>query len=161
MQKKKLFHSFIFFFCQDTTISVPPKEPDTTKNIHGSNDTERIVIISIGSTLILVLVLLILLHLYKKHLIFSTRTGALSAPGDVYETINSARVHRFKNMIDRLCLCCPSNPNNEQNVWHHLSTIIFSIFLFDELYFFYLLFDKLYLKVPLPQQLCLFWCKSY
>lgn len=97
-------------------MSVPPKEPDNTKKSHGSNDIIRTVIISIGSTISFVLVLLILLHLYKNIHIVSTRTGVLSAPGDVYETINSVRVRRLQAMIDRMCIRCPSNPNNEQNV---------------------------------------------
>lgn len=105
------------------------------------------------------MVLLILLHLYKKIHIVSTRTGALSSPGDVYETINSARGHRFKAMIDRMCLCCPSNPNNEQNVWHHLSAMIFSnFFLMNCIFPICCLRSKLYLKVLLLQQL---WCNNY
>lgn len=97
-------------------MSVPPKEPDNTKQSHGSNAIIRTVIISIGSTISFVLVLLILLHLYKNIHIVSTRTGVLSAPGDVYETINYVRVRRLQAMINRMCICCPSNPNNEQNV---------------------------------------------
>lgn len=109
---------FLFFFCQDTTIYVPLTEPNKTK--HGSIDTERTVVISIGSTIIVVLILLILLHLSKKPYISCTRTGELSAPDDVYETINAARIHQLQAMIDRMCLCCLSVPNNEDYALHHL-----------------------------------------
>lgn len=144
LQKYIISFSFIFFYlCQDTTISVPPKEPDNTKHKHGSNDIGRKVIISTGSIITLVLMILLLQNLYKKLHILSTRNAVISDPDDVYETINPAVIHhRLQAMIDRMCLCCPSNPNNEQYVWHYLSTMIFSILFFDELCFSYLLFDK-------------------
>lgn len=106
-------------FCPDTTMYAPLTEPNKTK--HGSIDTERTVIISIGSTIIFILIILILLHLSKKLHILITRTGVLSAPDDVYETINPARIHlRLQPIIDRMCLCCLSVPNNEQYALHHI-----------------------------------------
>lgn len=69
------------------------KELDIIKNIYGSNDIERIVIILIGFILILVLVLFILLYLYKKYLIFFIRIGVFLVFGDVYEIINFVRVY--------------------------------------------------------------------
>lgn len=111
-------NTFIFFdFCQDTTIYVPTKEPE---NRHGSIDVERTVIIFIGSTIIFVLILLILLQLYKKRHIFCTKPGVLP-PDDVYETIHPAIIdQRLHAMIDRMCLCCSSVPNNEQYALHPL-----------------------------------------
>lgn len=161
-ERKKyiISYSFIFFYLyQDTTISVPPKEPDNTKKSHRSNDIIRTVIISIGSTIIL--------YWYYLYCYICTRKFTSSPQELVHFQLpvmfTKPLILQEATDLRLWSIECAFAAHQIQTM-NKMFDIIYQLWYFQIFFLMNCIFpicclrSKLYLKVLLLQQL---WCTNY
>lgn len=95
-------YSFFICLCKETTTY---EEPKSTEHTQESIDIGRTVVISTGSIIVVVLILLIMLNIYKKYHNLSAGADVLPTQDD--ENIESAIIQsRLQARINRMCPCC-------------------------------------------------------